>query len=229
MRRQARATRTDKLRSSNAAARQELRWPSTSRIERGVRRRYRLRSPVDPRADRRARVHGRRPTSRARSSARARRSRPGRRSRSRERAAGAAAACLRARAREAGPDHRDGDARDRQDRDRGLRDGGLRDAATRSATTRRTPSASCGPRRERIHGVLGLAKQLRLVYKPLGVVGIIVPWNGPFVLGDEPGRAGADGRQRRAAEGLRGDAVLDARWSASSSARRACPTACSRC
>ena len=25
-------------------------------------------------------------------------------------------------------------------------------------------------------------KQLRVVYKPLGVVGIIVPWNGPFVL-----------------------------------------------
>jgi acyl-CoA reductase-like NAD-dependent aldehyde dehydrogenase len=38
------------------------------------------------------------------------------------------------------------------------------------------------PRRRRIHGVLGLTKRLRLVYKPLGVVGIIVPWNGPFVL-----------------------------------------------
>jgi succinate-semialdehyde dehydrogenase/glutarate-semialdehyde dehydrogenase len=38
------------------------------------------------------------------------------------------------------------------------------------------------PRKERIHGVLGFTKQLRLVYKPLGVVGIIVPWNGPFVL-----------------------------------------------
>jgi succinate-semialdehyde dehydrogenase/glutarate-semialdehyde dehydrogenase len=38
------------------------------------------------------------------------------------------------------------------------------------------------PRRERIHGVMGLMKRLRLVYKPLGVVGIIVPWNGPFVL-----------------------------------------------
>jgi delta 1-pyrroline-5-carboxylate dehydrogenase len=29
---------------------------------------------------------------------------------------------------------------------------------------------------------MGLTKRLRLVYKPLGVVGIIVPWNGPFVL-----------------------------------------------
>ena len=38
------------------------------------------------------------------------------------------------------------------------------------------------PRKKRIHGVMGFAKQLRIVYKPLGVVGIIVPWNGPFVL-----------------------------------------------
>jgi succinate-semialdehyde dehydrogenase/glutarate-semialdehyde dehydrogenase len=38
------------------------------------------------------------------------------------------------------------------------------------------------PSRKRVHGVLGLAKQLRIVYKPLGVVGIIVPWNGPFIL-----------------------------------------------
>jgi succinate-semialdehyde dehydrogenase/glutarate-semialdehyde dehydrogenase len=38
------------------------------------------------------------------------------------------------------------------------------------------------PEKRRIAGVMGLAKQLRLVYKPLGVVGIIVPWNGPFVL-----------------------------------------------
>jgi succinate-semialdehyde dehydrogenase/glutarate-semialdehyde dehydrogenase len=38
------------------------------------------------------------------------------------------------------------------------------------------------PRKQRIHGVLGFAKRLRIVYKPLGVVGVIVPWNGPFVL-----------------------------------------------
>jgi len=38
------------------------------------------------------------------------------------------------------------------------------------------------PRRERIHGVMGFTKRLRIVYKPLGVVGIVVPWNGPFVL-----------------------------------------------
>ncbi len=39
------------------------------------------------------------------------------------------------------------------------------------------------PERRRIHGLLGLMKKLRVVYKPLGVVGVIVPWNGPFVLG----------------------------------------------
>jgi succinate-semialdehyde dehydrogenase/glutarate-semialdehyde dehydrogenase len=39
------------------------------------------------------------------------------------------------------------------------------------------------PEKRRIHGMMGLLKQLRVVYKPLGVVGIIVPWNGPFVLG----------------------------------------------
>lgn len=38
------------------------------------------------------------------------------------------------------------------------------------------------PRKRRVPGILGLAKQLRIVYKPLGVVGLITPWNGPFVL-----------------------------------------------
>jgi succinate-semialdehyde dehydrogenase/glutarate-semialdehyde dehydrogenase len=38
------------------------------------------------------------------------------------------------------------------------------------------------PRKRRVHGLLGLMKQLRIVYKPLGVVGLITPWNGPFVL-----------------------------------------------
>ena len=38
------------------------------------------------------------------------------------------------------------------------------------------------PRKRRIHGILGLMKQLRIVYKPLGVIGLITPWNGPFVL-----------------------------------------------
>lgn len=38
------------------------------------------------------------------------------------------------------------------------------------------------PRKRRIHGLLGMMKQLRIVYKPLGVVGLITPWNAPFVL-----------------------------------------------
>ncbi len=38
------------------------------------------------------------------------------------------------------------------------------------------------PRKRRIHGLIGLMKKLRIVYKPLGVVGLITPWNGPFVL-----------------------------------------------
>ena len=37
-------------------------------------------------------------------------------------------------------------------------------------------------RKERVHGIVGIAKQLKIVYRPLGVVGIITPWNGPFIL-----------------------------------------------
>jgi len=39
------------------------------------------------------------------------------------------------------------------------------------------------PRRRRISGLLRLQKQLRVAYVPLGVVGIITPWNGPVALG----------------------------------------------
>ncbi|MEH6611196.1 MAG: aldehyde dehydrogenase family protein [Halioglobus sp.] len=38
------------------------------------------------------------------------------------------------------------------------------------------------PRKRKVHGVLGIAKQLKIIYKPLGVVGLITPWNAPFVL-----------------------------------------------
>ena len=38
------------------------------------------------------------------------------------------------------------------------------------------------PRKRKVHGLLKLMKQLRIMYKPLGVVGLITPWNGPFVL-----------------------------------------------
>lgn len=42
------------------------------------------------------------------------------------------------------------------------------------------------PQKRRVHGILGLTKKLRVLYKPMGVVGIIVPWNGPFILGINP-------------------------------------------
>jgi acyl-CoA reductase-like NAD-dependent aldehyde dehydrogenase len=38
------------------------------------------------------------------------------------------------------------------------------------------------PRKRKVHGVLGFMKELRVTYKPLGVIGLITPWNGPFVL-----------------------------------------------
>jgi succinate-semialdehyde dehydrogenase/glutarate-semialdehyde dehydrogenase len=41
-------------------------------------------------------------------------------------------------------------------------------------------------RKQRMHGLQGLTKQLRIVYQPLGVVGIITPWNGPFILSLNP-------------------------------------------
>jgi len=40
-------------------------------------------------------------------------------------------------------------------------------------------------RRVRMH-LLGLLKKMRIVYRPLGVVGIITPWNGPFILALNP-------------------------------------------
>ena len=40
--------------------------------------------------------------------------------------------------------------------------------------------------KKKLHGVMGMIKQLRVAYKPLGVVGIITPWNGPFILSMNP-------------------------------------------
>lgn len=38
----------------------------------------------------------------------------------------------------------------------------------------------------RAPGIMGLMKKVHLLYKPLGVVGVIAPWNGPFVLTANP-------------------------------------------
>ncbi len=42
------------------------------------------------------------------------------------------------------------------------------------------------PKKVRLHGAMRLMKRLRIVYRPLGVIGIITPWNGPFVLALNP-------------------------------------------
>lgn len=38
----------------------------------------------------------------------------------------------------------------------------------------------------RAPGIMGLMKKVHMIYKPLGVVGVIAPWNGPFVLTANP-------------------------------------------
>ncbi len=42
------------------------------------------------------------------------------------------------------------------------------------------------PEKAKAHGVMGLAKKVTVTYRPLGVVGIITPWNGPFILAVNP-------------------------------------------
>lgn len=42
------------------------------------------------------------------------------------------------------------------------------------------------PEKPRAHGLMGLSKKIELHFKPLGVVGIITPWNGPFILALNP-------------------------------------------
>jgi len=40
--------------------------------------------------------------------------------------------------------------------------------------------------KKRAHGLMGLMKQVRIAYRPLGVVGVISPWNGPLILAMNP-------------------------------------------
>ena len=37
-----------------------------------------------------------------------------------------------------------------------------------------------------LHGLMRFMKKLRIEYRPLGVIGIITPWNGPFILSLSP-------------------------------------------
>jgi len=41
-------------------------------------------------------------------------------------------------------------------------------------------------RKRRMPGLKGLTRQLRIVYRPLGVAGIITPWSAPFILSLNP-------------------------------------------
>jgi len=38
----------------------------------------------------------------------------------------------------------------------------------------------------RLHGLMAMMKQARILYRPLGVVGVISPWNGPVILSMNP-------------------------------------------
>jgi succinate-semialdehyde dehydrogenase/glutarate-semialdehyde dehydrogenase len=40
--------------------------------------------------------------------------------------------------------------------------------------------------KRKLHGVMGFLKKAMIVYKPRGVVGVITPWNGPFILSLNP-------------------------------------------
>ncbi|MEC9464369.1 MAG: aldehyde dehydrogenase family protein, partial [Myxococcota bacterium] len=38
------------------------------------------------------------------------------------------------------------------------------------------------PRKKKLHGIFQILKKLQINYQPLGVVAVISPWNGPFIL-----------------------------------------------
>ena len=42
------------------------------------------------------------------------------------------------------------------------------------------------PTKVGLHGMMAMIKKLTVTYRPMGVVGVITPWNAPFVLGINP-------------------------------------------
>lgn len=42
------------------------------------------------------------------------------------------------------------------------------------------------PEKRKMHGVIGMTKKLEIHYKPLGVIGVVSPWNAPFILSLNP-------------------------------------------
>lgn len=42
------------------------------------------------------------------------------------------------------------------------------------------------PERRAVHGLIGMGKKLEIHYRPLGVIGIVSPWNAPFILSLNP-------------------------------------------
>lgn len=50
----------------------------------------------------------------------------------------------------------------------------------------RRAATMLAPEKKRLHGMLRLLKKLEIVHRPLGIVGVITPWNGPFILSLNP-------------------------------------------
>ena len=42
------------------------------------------------------------------------------------------------------------------------------------------------PEKRKLHGVIGMTKRLEIHYRPLGVIGVVSPWNAPFILSLNP-------------------------------------------